>query len=308
MKNQNDIHKIFTDWGTSQRQLPPHNEELKHKMLAGFHSVSPITTEATLGQRTPWFSIAFAGLAGLVFILNSGVIQKGTPGVDVPMATQTSAGVAIAPAAMPASRGYAEESDSSIANQAYKGMMPEYYPYPQPTVPANDIREFLRTDYSAQIRTRNTTDLTRRVETTVRGFGGRVDNSRSSSKWGSVTFVVPASKFEAFRDEIESFVGSRLIETEISTENLLSEKLSIEERLKMIEQLPLELREVTKKWVETQDQSLLDKVATVHGTISLSWISVWEIVELYVSTGWIVASLIALALISYLFERRRRFC
>lgn len=267
---------------------------------------------------------------------------------------------------------------------------PNYYPYGE--VPATDTREFLKTDYHATMRTRQVQELTRRAETTVRGSGGRVDQTSSSPKSGYVRFVIPASKFEAFRDEIESFVSSRYLSVTINSENLLPQKQSIEEQQKSVEEQLADLQaerktlvanhtstirtlqsrlnaigkelgdlnleasltpsdsvrytqiiarvdelsteranvenrianenasyrnnldpldaqieyvETNLKAVKTQDQKLLDTVATVTGTITLQWISIWEIVQLYVPGGWIAAILGLAAIAAYWWERRR---
>lgn len=113
------------------------------------------------------------------------------------------------------------------------GMMvaPDYYPYPGGgEVPVTDTREFLKTYYNATMKTRDVLGLTRRVETTVRGYGGRVDQQSSSDKYGSVSFALPQSKYEAFRTELESMVGSRFLSVNISSQNMLSQKISIEEQ------------------------------------------------------------------------------
>ena len=334
---------------------------MKAKTIAVFQASVPSFGQACLpaGRATPWFSIAFAVLAGLVFIMNSGITPKTVQVADMPtVATQSTrsfneAGVG------------AGAGDAGISNKTM--MAPEYYPRPMPPqdVPITDTREFLKTDYNATIRTRDVSTITRRVETTVRGFGGRIDSSNNSPKWGFVSFVVPASKFDSFRNEIESLTDARFITTEIRNENLLPQKQSIEEQRKQIDKELTELRasrqslianhirvlaslqsqldqapseqkylfqiqinnenasyakqlnsfdarikdtQTNSEWVSKQDQSLIDNVATVRGTISINWISIWDVIQLYVSTSWIIVILLSVAFVSYLFERHRRFC
>src|SRR3989338_8933430 len=84
--------------------------------------------------------------------------------------------------------------DTGIAN---KIMYP--YPYPTQGVPATDMRELLQISYNASLRTSNVPKLTRRVETVVRGHGGRIDQESSSSQYGSISFAVSTSKYDAFR-------------------------------------------------------------------------------------------------------------
>lgn len=258
------------------------------------------------------------------------------------------------------------------------------YPYPNPDVPVTDTREFLKTYYSAFMRSRDVPALTRRVETTVRGYGGRIDQESSSAQYGYVSFAVPGSKYGAFRAELESLVGSRFLTVSISSQNLLSQKVSIEEQQKQadtaladyqaarqkivsahaiavqslqkkidadVEQLALlraqaqtpqlliQIQSVSddlaslrrqladenasyasklndadanityaqdwQKAVQTQDQALLDTVATVTGTVSVQWISLWDSARLYLPGYWIPAIFAALTLLSYLRDRRR---
>jgi hypothetical protein len=80
------------------------------------------------------------------------------------------------------------------------------------------------------MRTRDVQGLTRRVATTVRGHAGRIDQESSSEQYGYVSFVVPQSKYDAFRTELESLVSSRFLTLSISSQNLLPQKLSIEEQ------------------------------------------------------------------------------
>jgi hypothetical protein len=243
-----------------------------------------------------------------------------------------------------------------------------YYPYPYPypgtDVPVTDTREFLKIYYSAQMRTRDVPALTRRVETTVRGYEGRIDSQSSSEKYGYVSFALPQARYDAFRTELEALVGSRFLTVNISSQNLLSQKVSIEEqqnqadsaladykaararlvaahtaavqaleaKINAVEtsvsdrtlferQLATENASYTKqlnyadanikyaqdwvKGVKTQDATLLANVATVTGTVSLSWISLWDIALLYLPGYWIPVIFAALTMLSYRRDRRQ---
>jgi hypothetical protein len=246
-----------------------------------------------------------------------------------------------------------------------QGVSNVYYPYPNPDVPVTDTREFLKIYYSAQMRTRDVPGLTRRVETTVRGYAGRIDQESVSPKYGSVSFSVSQSKYEAFRTELESMVGSRFLSLNISSQNLLPQKVSIEEQQKQADTALADYKTARQKivnahasaaqalqvrinavqdandraileaqlskenasyttglaradanirygedWVkavQTQDQTLLDNVATVSGTVSVQWISLWDIALLYLPGYWIPAIFVALTALSYWRDRRRAF-
>jgi hypothetical protein len=238
------------------------------------------------------------------------------------------------------------------------------YPYPNPDVPVTDTREFLKIYYNASMQTRDVPALTRRVETTVRGYDGRIDNESSAEKYGYVSFALPQAKYDAFRAELESLVGSRFLKVNISSQNMLSQKVSIEEQLKQANtsladyktarqkivnahmsatqslQAQIDATSATSseraslekllarenasyarnlsnadanikyaqdwvKGVETQDATLLANVATVNGTVSIQWISFWDMALLYLPGYWIPAIFAALTFLSFLRDRRR---
>ncbi|OHA17734.1 MAG: hypothetical protein A2664_03935 [Candidatus Taylorbacteria bacterium RIFCSPHIGHO2_01_FULL_46_22b] len=258
------------------------------------------------------------------------------------------------------------------------------YPYPNPDVPVTDTREFLKVYYNTSMSTRDVQGLTRRVETTVRGYDGRIDQQSSSPKYGSVSFALPQGKYDAFRAELESLVPSRFLTINISSQNLLPQKQNIEEQQKQADttlsdyktarqklvnahaskvqslqsqidadtqqlvtlraqtetpQLLIQIQSVSdnvaslkkqlvnenasytlqlneadrnikyaqdwQKAVQTQDQTLLDNVATVNGTVSIQWISYWNIARLYLPDYWIPFIFAVLAFFSLLFDRRR---
>ncbi|MDB5244201.1 MAG: hypothetical protein JWN18_71 [Parcubacteria group bacterium] len=261
---------------------------------------------------------------------------------------------------------------------------PTYYPNYNNEVPSTDTREFLKTNYSAMMRTRDVVGLTRRVETTVRGHAGRVDQESSAKEYGYVSFSIPQSKYDDFRTEVESMVGSRFLTVNISSQNLLPQKVSIEEQkadadkrlanfkstrksavgehtfavqllqtkinadqkqldslrtqpstpeiavqtsallndqFSLKQQLANEnksyaaelsqmdvdiaLIENWQKTIQTQDQTLLDNVATVTGTISVQWISLWDMLLLYLPGYSVPAIFAVLTVLSFLRDRRR---
>src|SRR3989344_4616470 len=331
--------------------------------------------------RRPWLTIGLALLAAITFLM----VSDRSDGVIQPMRGY---GVSDSTSVQP-SKGM--ESGAQGTPAATRVVAPDYYPYPYPgtNVSITDTREFLKMSYQATMRTRSVQELTRRAETTIRGFSGRVDQISSSEKYGYVSFVVPASKFSAFRDEIESFVAPRFLKVNISSQNLLPQKVSIEEQQKGVEknlvdlqaqrkatvaahdskvkslqaeinanasaqavlraevtsdparqaaiaaqlsQLAVDLVQLKSRLtnensnyanniasidaqltyanevlaaVKTQDQNLIDNVATVDGTISLEWISLWEIAQLYLPGYWIPSILAVAAVLAYLWERRR---
>lgn len=257
-------------------------------------------------------------------------------------------------------------SRDSAPEQSIK-VGPLYYPYPYPypgDVPVTDTREFLKVFYNASMVTRDVQELTRRVETTVRGYDGRIDQVSVARKYGYVSFAMPQSKYEAFRTEIESFVNNRFLAVNISSQNLLPQKVSIEEQQKQADAAVADYKTARQKivtahvgavqalqariddpattatdkasfqqqlinenasyatqlsnadanikyaqdWqkaVQTQDTTLLQNVATVNGTISVQWISLWDMALLYLPGYWIPGIFAVLTILSFLRDRRR---
>ena len=165
--------------------------------------------------------------------------------------------------------------DGSVSNVSgsSQGMMapdmyyPDEYPYPyyNQDVPVTDTREFLKVNYNASMQTRDVQGLTRRVETTVRGYNGRIDQESSSPQYGYVSFVVPSAKYDAFRDELEALVGSRFLTVNISSQNLLPQKQSIEEQQKQADSALADYKAARQKVVNAHAgtvQSLQSQIDT----------------------------------------------
>ncbi|KKW22967.1 MAG: hypothetical protein UY67_C0031G0016 [Candidatus Kaiserbacteria bacterium GW2011_GWA2_52_12] len=348
-------------------------------------------------HHIPWLAILFALLAIVVLIASSGQSQPNF----LSDTFQVSTSDAIQPQALEvqAGRGMMVPSSAPSVNATMMspgggGVVDSYYyktgmPYPlQDSATITDTREFQKIYYNADIRTRSVQDMIKRVETTVRGYDGRVDQTSSSQKSGYVSFVVAAAKFQEFRNEIEKLVDPRFITVDINSQNLLPQKQNIEEVQTQVEtnltdlqasktklaathksslaslkaQLDAVQAELTSLQSQTytdpyaqsqaiarmqtlytqqtslntkianenssytsqvnsldtqikyansnldsvkkQDQNLLDNVATVNGTISISWISLWNMVQAYVPGYWIAALLGLLATAAYWWHRR----
>jgi len=322
-------------------------------------------------RNVSWLTILFALLAIITFI----TISRPNVGYPVMMGGVTELDGSYRTAGSEPSIGAAPDM------MVYPDRYPPYY---DQNVPITDQREFLKIYYSASMRTRDVEGLTRRVETTVRGYDGRIDQESSSPQYGSVSFAVPQSKYEAFRIELESLVDSRFITINISSQNLLPQKRSIEEQQKQADttlsdyktarqkivnthlntvkslqskidadaqqlvtlraetqtpQVLAQIQNISDEWsalkqelvnentayalrlndadrnikyaedwqkaVRTQDETLLDNIATVTGTVSVQWISLWGIAQLYLPGYWIPIIFATLALFSFLRDRRR---
>ncbi len=238
--------------------------------------------------------------------------------------------------------------------------------------PINDTREFLKTAYQADLKTRNVQKLAARLQTIIRGYGGRIDSSSINADNATLDFVVPKSLFKNFRSEIKDLVPKRFLSETEQSQNLLPQKQTIETALtaetgalntlkserqtlknyhdQSIAQIQNKLialshslavitqglasaptttaayqaqiqerarlssnqslwqqrlysenqtfagaltdknnqineAELELKTSHTEDQQLLNNVATINGSITIEWISIFEIIQLYVPTS-----------------------
>lgn len=255
-----NIHDIFSEWGKTQRQVPENNTVFKQKILANVSIVKS-------SKSVPWLSLAFAGLAILAL-----VVKWPTSNVEVNTT---------APKSMAESRNL-YINNGLTESTALDVKHPAYYPYSEPSAaPIADKREFLKTDYRAHIKSRQPDEQARRIQLTIRGLGGRVDSFTTSDEYGYVSFVLPADKLDEFRDEIKTLAPARFIRQTVSGTNILPQVRMLEEQKK-------------------SDQQLLDAVSTVQGTITLEWISVWGVIDLYLGSYWLALLLALAALGSYL--------
>jgi hypothetical protein len=127
--------------------------------------------------------------------------------------------------------------DSVGSSQAPSAIFPRdkaggepYYPYQNNQPDITDTREYLKTSYSADIKTRDVHETVNDVKNAVRDVEGRVDRFQSSDKSGYVSFAVPVVRFEEFRNTVEKLTHKKLYTENISSENLLSQKQSIEQQ------------------------------------------------------------------------------
>ncbi len=256
-------------------------------------------------------------------------------------------------------------------------------------VPLNDSREFLKYYYGATIKTRNIGEVSGRLQTVIRGYGGRVDSVNSGEKFGSISFVVPKKSLETFKAEVKQIAGAKFIVENIATQNYLSDKRNIEQGLssasenlgqikkdkevsarnhtlavktindginslssqisqvrtdivsgrgnkqeleawlaslesqkaglvaslnqenarytQVVSRLDTQIISVEQgvKELNKQDGQLVENVETVNGTLILTWISIWSLINIYTNGFWLPGMLVILAVITYFISRRR---
>ncbi len=94
----------------------------------------------------------------------------------------------------------------------------------------DDTREFMKVGYRADLKTRKVEDVMHDVKSEIELAEGRIDNLNESTKYSQVTFVIPKSNFETFKEEVEALTHKKLYTHTTTSQNLLDQKQSIEER------------------------------------------------------------------------------
>ncbi len=105
----------------------------------------------------------------------------------------------------------------------------------------SDTREYLKTDYNASISTRHVATTSRRIQTMIRGYGGRIESGDIQAEYSYVHFAIPQDKLENFRTELHQQTGERFIVESTQFTNLLSQKQNIEKQVQDTEQTLLQI-------------------------------------------------------------------
>lgn len=387
MKKQN-INEIFRKWGKGKQDFPKNDIALKEEILSKVpFSVENYRKIERKKKTLPWISMAFATMAILVLIGNTGFQSK-------KMNYITGMSLSIPSTSSINNKVQMEMSNSDKSEKLYKESSAMklgdiYNSVNSIQISPRDNREFLKTNYNANIKTRNIVDMIDEIEITVRGFSGRINSINSSEKNGYVSFSIPADQFEMFRNEIKSLTNAKLFVEEKNSTNMLPQKqyferehdqvsnnitdyknqkaqltknnsqvvasynsrisglneemkflqtewtnatynrrIEINSRLTQIQEekniIQNELASENKNYniklisinqniknlemnlqnIEQQDQNLVDDVATVDGTISLEWISLWKLVDTFIPGPLLAWMLVVVAGVSFWIDRR----
>jgi hypothetical protein len=138
--------------------------------------------------------------------------------------------------------GEAMQDIPSLPSGEVARMMPDIMPYYDPSVDITDTREFLKTNYAAQIYSRDVPKMVDDVETAVRSVDGRIDGISSSERSGLISFVIAKSDLSEFKDEIEKLTHRKLYTEDITSQNLLAQKQHIEEQTQVAEKTLTQLQ------------------------------------------------------------------
>jgi hypothetical protein len=153
------------------------------------------------------------------------------------------------------------ETASSTPAVAYPDKMMPYY---QDNSSVKDTREFMKVYYNTEIKTRDVKDVTRDVKSAIRDADGRIDNINEAPKYAYISFVVPKSKFENFKEEIEDLAHEKLVLENTSSSNQLGQKQYIEEQQENAETSLADL----KKELATLNTSHAQAVKALQNSIN----------------------------------------
>ncbi|MBP9821810.1 MAG: DUF4349 domain-containing protein [Candidatus Pacebacteria bacterium] len=157
---------------------------------------------------------------------------------------------------MPVGMGGMSSNMMSVGVNDMPAISPEMDYYRDSDTGISDTREFLKTSYSAQIQTRDVEDVVGDVKNAVRDAEGRIDSVSDGEKHGYISFAVPKSNFDQFRDDIESLTHEKLYTENVSSQNLLNQKQNIEQQEESITTRLAQL-EKSKRDADTKHAALV---------------------------------------------------
>lgn len=390
MKNKKQIIEIFKRWGQSKQRFFDDHNDVKTRLLNSLKSSEKVRVHGSW----PWFRmgvVAGACAVLLLLVFSENVSYPLSPLSRTAKDYQVSGGSQSASVPPTTASKEVAANDLGVSYSSYE---PISYWNRSPDVNYKDSREYLKVYYQATIQTRKVDIIANRAQTTVRGYGGRIDSSSISKKSAYISFVVPKKSFEAFKTELKSLVGARFIAENLNSQNLLSQKVSIEDQTKTASssiadyqsqkkdltdkhnktvagyqsqlnyysnqiwnaqqelkkttstalqaELQTRINSANNEWsrikrlmdsensdynkkvaaldnqiknqqnqlasLKTQDTNLTDDVETVQGTIMVSWVSYWGIIELYIPFyKWLIAGAMLIVILVAIFSRGRSF-
>lgn len=387
-KKYYNLSEAFAEWVKKSARLPADHADLKEKVMGALRPVEKGIVRP-IGNRKLIF--ASASLFAVVLLVGSSLF------VNNRMQTATSSSAVRETSGETFGRSPGSEkfgalgSSPTAISRAVDSLQNVTKNFRTPKI---DTREFLKTDYSAEIKTRTVEKLQRQIQTMIRGYGGRVDETIVSPRYGYVSFVIPKTALDSFTFELRQTVPPRFLVERETNKNLLPDKQKIEgetgaaernlggleaDRQKLINEHAAKVSSLEKKIgsynyriaalkiemtqattterqakisaqiaafstqratytqllaqenayfksalyrletsianvnshlvdLDNQDQALVDDVETVEGSISLEWISFFELLNLYVPIYWILGGLVIALVAGYVrYGRRRRF-
>lgn len=289
---KNILDKKLAQWGKAKQVLPPNASMMKERFL----SSATLPHNPLKHVRPPrfYFKILSVGLAALVLFVgvheyrkNSRDMSSGSYGGGyssdglVPPRGQTEYNESADPLAIrlgeatPLSQsagvaGIVDTVTERAKSIAREFVQPEYYPY-NPSTPITDDREFLKYSYNANLQTRDVEEVSTKILTIVRGYKGRVDSARINDNYSNISFVIPKDDLFSFRAEVKALVGKRFYQENLYLQNLLPEKVAIEESTEVVSKNLVDLQDKLKEFTEKHNRTITGlqrDLGSVNGRIA----------------------------------------
>lgn len=198
--------------GKKSQQLPSNNEALKAKVVADLRPQSVILRRPV---RLWWVGLAGVAAVFVLYLVGPSLLKDKDVYYEQSAVQTEKYDLGLQSAAT----GLGVHDEDAL-NKTIRS------PLSSPVI--NDTREFLKMGYNASIKTRKVEKLGTRIQTMVRGYGGRIDYASIGDKNAYVSFVIPKSSLETFKSELQDLVPSRFLTENVNMQNLLSNKQAIE--------------------------------------------------------------------------------
>ena len=327
------INDLLSSWGASKRQLPSRNEVLKSETLKRLNRL-PELSGSTAKLRLPWLSFAFASLAVIMLIVDVAPPALPTP---VPMAgeVQTLSQRAIAPDYYPypgpggditdtreflktgynaAIRTRHISDQSQTIRNIIRGVdgrvdsmnISEKTGYVSFAIPASkfdafqsQIKGLVGAKFIIEtINTQNLLPQKQSIEEAQQQISAKLSSVRSQRGSLIAAHNRTIASLQIQLQQVQSDEERAQINAQIANENASYSR--------QLASLNAQITEYQSALDSTnkQDQQLLNNVATVNGSISLEWISIWDIINLYAGPYWLPI-LLALAAVAAYWNHRR---
>lgn len=252
------LDKQFKNWGKHKQTLPAASAEMKERILQ--HIKIPVGSVATVKPyRLVWGALSGV-LAVLVLFVGANLLkQKNLATINEQNmyldcaggeicssdfaaenyeANSTAAPMAATSVSLKADAEASPSAKLALqdvgADRAINAMGTTANMVEGTEISVSDTREFLKYTYEANIKTRKVAEISNRLQTIVRGYGGRVDIISVWEKSGYITFVIPKASLEGFKNETKGLVNVRFFTENIQAQNLLPEKISKENSIDAI--------------------------------------------------------------------------
>lgn len=248
-----NTHELLKAWAHQTHKLPNRNEEIKNSVF------NHLSSQEKKIASSNWKKIFFhawklpaLGTAMLLAIVITNQYLRDTYQENLPPAKPSP----IEYSDKDSSDGYPDPNNSLGVNYGsatglasaeppfvFKAIESQLSKFEETfgTQKISDTREYLKTDYTASIRARHVAATSRRIQTMIRGYGGRIDSGDIQDEYSYIHFAIPQDNLETFRTELYQQTGERFIIESTQFTNLLSQKQNIEKQAQDTEQTLLQI-------------------------------------------------------------------